>query len=417
MKLGIDKLLSNPSLADGWGSVALVTHSASTTSGFVPCVEAVFHALEQRTQSGQSLNCIFGPQHGYWQCEPYNMFETPDDWYQLPNGKRIPLLSLYGEKREPTAESIADIDTLLVDLPDIGCRIYTYMTTLAGCINQAAKANKRVVVLDRPNPLGFGGESGLTEGNILKPHLSSFVGWFQIPFRHGLTLGELGSFYIRQQKLNVDYQVVVVEGLERGKSHQIPWNFLPLAASPNMPDARVMAHFPVTVALEGTNISEGRGTTTPFQLIGAPFLDGSLFCQTLEKSLGLLHSSGNLAARPCRFVPSFDKFQGKECHGAFITRKNLHAATTFPEAIAVLASLAITAKDKLEWREKGYEYNFSDNPLDLILGAEDWRLCFEELQSNPTSNGVWSKLNALLDQAKNDAVLFDEQVQPLQLYS
>lgn len=399
-----------------WGRVGVVTHASSGTRDGVPVIESLHRGLQAvsaaHQNSGPRVVAAFGPQHGYWQCEPYNMFETPDGQLTLRDGKVIPLYSLYGALREPSARQLENIDTLVVDLPDIGCRIYTYMTTLAGCLKSAARAGKRVVVLDRPNPLGL----NAIEGNVIEPGLSSFVGWFYIPMRHGMTLGELGRFYIIQEQLRVDYDVVVVAGLKRATPVRDFMEDLPRMASPNMPGQRTMGFFPVSVALEGTNISEGRGTTTPFQNIGSPFLDENRLCDALDESFERLGLESPLVWRPTRFAPSFDKFKGQVCKGVFLDAPVETGFPVFEAAIALLAALARSSGTALEWRAPGYEYNFESNPLDLILGHTRWRAPLEVLRTS-NADRAWQELKNELAEAAVQAREFAKASAACLLYS
>ncbi len=399
-----------------WGRVGVVTHSSSVTCAGIPVVESLHHGFlglsEKLSNSSTRVVGAFGPQHGYWQCEPYNMFETPDGRLTLRDGKELPLYSLYGALREPSERQLETLDTLVVDLPDIGCRIYTYMTTLAGCLRSAARAGKRVVVLDRPNPLGL----AAVEGNVIEPGLSSFVGWFKIPLRHGLTLGELGRLFAAQENLSVNYQVIAVAGLKRATPVSAFIDLLPRMASPNMPGQRTMGFFPVSVALEGTNISEGRGTTTPFQYIGAPFLDENKLCEALDDSFRRLELNSQISWRPARFAPSFDKFKGTVCNGVFLDAPVDTGFPVFDGAIALLAALARASGDALEWRAPGYEYNFESNPLDLILGHCRWRPLFEELRRSSADN-AWLELRKLVAQAKVQADEFAKVSAGCHLYS
>ncbi len=417
MKTGLDRVVAEPTLARTWGNFAVVTHATTTTSTGLNCVEALSAIFERQ---GQSLQRVFGPQHGYWQCEPYNMFETPDDTLELRNGRQLPLHSLYGETREPQAKHLNTVDTLVLDLPDIGCRIYTYMTTLAACLNQAARLGKQVVVLDRPNPIGLSHKEGQrfqrVEGNILEPTLKSFVGWFRIPFRHGLSLGELGALYIEENNLHVDYEVITVEGLDRSDAPAQMASLLPQMASPNMPHSRCMSFFPLCVALEGTNVSEGRGTCAPFQLLGAPFLNEHKLLNAVEAAFEELGESPCVNFTPMRFMPRFDKFQDQICHGLFLSGSPEAAASVFPTSIALLAALACSGGQALQWREKGYEYNFSDNPLDLILGTSAWRRSLETLRDDASSKQAWSELRELLHRAQSEAQAFAESCENLSIY-
>jgi len=272
----------------GVGRVGLVTNQSVCTSNFETCSEVVYRACKEAKDC--KLVCVLGPQHGYYQTEQDNMIETPDLEFRFLDGHRVPLFSLYSKTREPSAEHMQHVDTFVVDLVDVGCRIYTYMLTLAGCLRAASSANKRVIILDRPNPLGLcyqrDGDWQRVEGNLLDPvGLHSFVGYYAIPMRHGLTMGELARLFVQEDKLNVDLRVVCVMGDYERKSSFDPKYFRSrwVLPSPNLPTWDTCFFFPSCVTLEGTNISEGRGTTTPFQLIGAPYLDPDAFISYVSK--------------------------------------------------------------------------------------------------------------------------------------
>lgn len=453
IRVGLDQLETSEAVwsrCHDWGRVALVTHAASVASSGRTAVDVADDMLWQHGRGNLGLTAVLGPQHGYWQCEPYNMVETPDGEIELGatrggkrgSRRRIPLFSLYGPNREPTPDHLKQIDTLLVDLPDIGCRIYTYMTTLAGCLRAAARAGKRVVVLDRPNPLGLVARAkGTTlasqqaffgvEGNVLDMNLRSFVGWFQIPMRHGLTLGELGRWFVKQEGLGgslaFPLEIIGVEGVSRLAPPGDLAPFLPRMASPNMPGPWTMDFFPVAVPLEGCNVSEGRGTTSPFQSIGAPFFDENDLCDALAEAAAQLGCADDVTFRPHRFVPSFDKFAGQLCRGVFLqARHRSHdtsrhnsaqgvSSTSFAWAIALLAALCRSGSRHFSWRAPGYEYNFEDAPIDLILGDRRWRLALDALKGS-SSASAWEDLVALLAESRVSAQLFAERSESVWIY-
>jgi uncharacterized protein YbbC (DUF1343 family) len=352
------------------------------------------------------------------------MVETPDSKITLGSGRELPLFSLYGEHREPADRHLELIDTLVVDLPDIGCRVYTYMTTLAGCLRAAARRGKRVVVLDRPNPLGLvhlstEGVSYLhVEGNVIEPHLKSFVGWYAIPMRHGLTLGELGRLFVLDNDLRVDFEVVEVSGLRRSMDPRDYDALLPRMASPNMPGPWTMSFFPVSVPLEGCNISEGRGTTAPFQSIGAPFIDENNLSEAIAEAfehLGL-QAAAEMTWRPHRFSPSFDKFSGSVCRGIFLKHTGLLSRATFDSSIALLGALIKSAGQEFHWRQPGYEYDFEHPPIDLILGNARWRGLLENLRGHSTA-AHWEAIRAELVDAAVQAQGFARKSAAIWIYS
>ena len=355
------------------------------------------------------------------------MFETPHGIFQLRNAdrkKEVPLYSLYGAEREPHSEHLRNVDTIVVDLPDIGCRVYTYMTTLAGCLKQAAKLKKRVVVLDRPNPIGLfyrdrshNNRFHRVEGNIMGPQFPSFVGWFEIPMRHGLTLGELGKFYIQSQNLDVDFEVVTVQGISRNTAVRELSLSLPRMASPNMPSSRTMTFFPISVLLEGTNISEGRGTVSPFQAIGAPFLDEDELYLKIGECFKRLKVDPEIYWRTHQFLPLFDKYSGQICKGIFLDSASIEIGSIFSSGIVLLAALCMAGRESFQWRAKGYEYNFEQTPIDLILGQAEWRDCFEKLRCGVSEESTFSSLRDLLQRSSAEAQEFASDSAAFSLYS
>jgi uncharacterized protein YbbC (DUF1343 family) len=408
---GIDRILNEPHLLENMGRVGLVTNQACTTQDYVPTVQAVVEALKKCANS--TLTCVFGPQHGYGQTEQDNMLETPDSQIEVAAGRQVPLFSLYSKTRIPTPEQLEGVDTLVLDLQDVGCRVYTYMLTLAGCMRAAEKSRKRVVVLDRPNPLGLSRLSqpgALTQGNCLDLRWESFVGWYSIPMRHGLTMGELGHLFHKRDKLTIDYRVVPVSGLKRSTSlkelSQRRWT-LP---SPNLPTWETTFCFPAFVALETTWISEGRGSTLPFQTIGAPELPVSKILSIFDDwnvtAPKELRFSG-LKYRPHEFRPTFNKHQGALCKGFQVHVDNPDNCNTFAMGVLFLAAAAAEYK-KFEWKGPGYEYNFTDPPVNLVLGDQRWMEFINSLKGHPWDNKAKSALIDMLNWSEKDALAFEE---------
>lgn len=407
----IDRVLKKPELLNQLGRIGLVTNQACTTQCFKPTVEVVAQAL-QKTK-GSTLTCIFGPQHGYGQTEQDNMIETPDSTLVPPQGQAIPLYSLYSKTRIPTPEQLQNVDTLVIDLQDVGCRVYTYMLTLAGCMRAAEKAQKKVVVLDRPNPLGLSllkTPGAFTQGNNLDMRWESFVGWYSIPMRHGLTLGELGNLFHASDKLTIPYEVVTVEGLKRSTSlreiSQRHWT-LP---SPNLPTWDTAFCFPAFVALETTQISEGRGTTLPFQTVGAPQLPVQkildIFSQWNETAPQALRFSG-IKFRAHEFRPTFNKHQGALCKGFQSHVDQPENCNTFALGVLFLAAAASEFKD-FAWKGPGYEYNLVDPPVHLVLGNSRWRDFFDAMRGRSWNKTMQTDLVEMLKWSETEARAFEE---------
>lgn len=415
MKTGIDRIREDASLLRGLGRIGVVSHQNVTTADRIPAVEAVAAAC--RATSGTSLSCVFGPQHGYWQSEQMNMLESPDAEYAFTDGSRVPLFSLYSETRVPTAAQMRLCDALVVDLPDIGTRTYTYMLTLAACLRAANGSGKPVVVLDRPNPLGLCHKRGKdwtrVEGQILDLSFHSFVGWYAIPMRHGLTLAELGRYFLLADGLDVDLRVVEVEGLTRATPpsalRTLPW----IQASPNIPSWESAFLFPAMVAHEGTNLSEGRGTTTPFQVVGAPWFNAELAVKRFGGG-----AIPGMVARQVRFKPTFEKHVGQICHGVQWWPLDPDAVELFAFGVRFLAFCASEHAQEFALRDPrlGYEYNFSDPPLLLILGQRVWHEIVSAGMRGTDPRQLETWLQDALADARVSASAFAERCGPCLLY-
>ncbi|HEY6049400.1 MAG TPA: DUF1343 domain-containing protein [Sphingomicrobium sp.] len=357
---GIDRLIADAELRKPLEGkrVALVAHPASVTRDLV-------HSLDALAATGLRLTAAFGPQHGLRGDKQDNMVES-DDFTDPVHG--IPVFSLYGEVRRPTGQSLGTFDTVLIDLQDLGCRIYTFITTLLYVIQAAAEQGKGVWVLDRPNPAGRP-----VEGLTLRPDWESFVGAGPIPMRHGLTLGELGQWFVEHFKLDVDYRVIEMEGW---RPHEAPGFGWPpervwINPSPNAANLNMARDYAGTVMLEGTTLSEGRGTTRPLELFGAPDLDPRRVMEEMERLAPQWLAGCKL--REITFQPTFHKHVGEMCRGLFI-----HAEGAFYDHGAFkpwrLQTLAFKAIRRLYpdydlWRDFPYEYEFDKLAIDVINGS------------------------------------------------
>jgi uncharacterized protein YbbC (DUF1343 family) len=368
MKLGVETLLEDPSLRRKLAGrrVALLAHPASVTAQLV-------HSLDALAASDDvDLTAAFGPQHGLRGDKQDNMIESQDE---LDARLGIPVFSLYGEVRRPTPAMLACFDVLLVDLQDLGCRIYTFLTTLRYVLEAAATHGKTVWLLDRPNPAGRP-----IEGLTLRPGQESFVGAGRFPMRHGLTLGEAGDWFCRELRLAVDYDVVPMSGWQPRVGPGFGWpvgerswvNLSPNAASLSM--ARAYAG---TVMLEGTTLSEGRGTTRPLELFGAPDIDALAVLSTMQR-LAPEWLVGCLL-RPCWFEPTFHKHVGKRCSGLqiHVDHPDYDHEAFRPWRLMALAFKAIRTlyPDYPLWRDFAYEYEVGRLAIDVINGGSllrDW---------------------------------------------
>lgn len=362
MKTGLDRLLENPSLRKPLVGrrVALLAHPASVTPDLRHSLDAL------AALSDIKLSAAFGPQHGLRGDKQDNMVESPD--YQDPlHG--IPVFSLYGEVRRPTDAMMDSFDVLLVDLQDLGCRIYTFITTLRYVLEAASKHGKSVWVLDRPNPIGR-----QVEGNLLQAGWESFVGAGLIPMRHGLTMGELARHFVQTLKLNVDFRVISMEGWEPESAPGYGWPLMERAwvnPSPNAPNLWMARAYPGTVMLEGTHLSEGRGTTRPLEIFGAPDLDPLAVLGEMRRIAS--HWMEGCMLRPIYFEPTFHKHHSQLCAGLQIHVETpfYNPATFKPWRLMALAFKALRNlnPEYLLWRDFPYEYEQDRLAIDLINGG------------------------------------------------
>jgi uncharacterized protein YbbC (DUF1343 family) len=339
--------------------VGLVCNQASVDHGLNHSADVL------REAEGFNLTALFGPQHGIRGDLQDNMIETP---HTTDTETGLPVHSLYSETREPTEEMLRDVDVIVCDLQDVGCRIYTFVYTIANCMRVARRLGKRVVVCDRPNPIG-----GLAvEGNLLENGFESFVGQYTLPTRHGMTAGELARMFNEHWGIGCELEVVSLEGWSRElwfDETDVPW----VLPSPNMPTLDSATVFPGTVHLEGTQMSEGRGTTRPFELVGAPYIEAGEFARILE-SKGL----PGVKFRPTNFQPTFQKHAGTTCGGVQIhvlARQEFKPVLT---GVAIIKACLELYGEDFRWKEPPYEYVFDKNPFDVISGTDGLRKAFEK---------------------------------------
>ncbi|MDJ0806265.1 MAG: DUF1343 domain-containing protein [Gammaproteobacteria bacterium] len=376
MKFGIDRLLQEPELRRSLNGqrVALLAHPASVTENLVPSLDALAGLTDIR------LSAAFGPQHGLRGDKQDNMMESEDFTDPL---LEIPVYSLYGEMRRPTPAMMDSFDVLLVDLQDLGCRIYTFITTLRYVLEAAAQFNKRVLVLDRPNPAGRP-----VEGLNLRPGWESFVGAGSMPMRHGLTMGELARWFVRSLQLDVDCKVVSMKGW---KPEQGPGYGWPLGErswinpSPNAPNLWMARCYAGTVMLEGTTLSEGRGTTRPLELFGAPDLQPRKLLTEMQQLEPRWLQGCRL--RECWFEPTFHKHIGKLCAGVQIHVEDgaYDHGAFHPWRLMALAFKALRRlrPDYELWRDFPYEYETNRLAIDVINGSELLRQWVDDPEAVP----------------------------------
>ena len=371
---GIDRLLADPELLKPLEGrrVAILAHPASVTRDLT-------HSVDALAAAGIKLSAAFGPQHGLRGDKQDNMVES-DDFTDPVHG--IPVFSLYGEVRRPTGQSMGTFDTILIDLQDVGCRIYTFITTLLYVLEAAAQHGKSVWVLDRPNPAGRP-----IEGLKLRPGWESFVGAGPIPMRHGLTLGELGQWFVDHFKLDVEYRVIEMDGWCPDEAPGFGWppERVWINPSPNAANLNMARAYAGTVMLEGTTLSEGRGTTRALELFGAPDLEPRKIMAEMERLAPEWLVGCKL--REVTFQPTFHKHVGEMCRGLFI-----HAEGPFYDHDAFrpwrLQALAFKAIRQLSpdydlWRDFPYEYEFDKLAIDVINGSPLLREWVDDLNAAP----------------------------------
>jgi uncharacterized protein YbbC (DUF1343 family) len=352
VRLGSDLLLESGRLAGA--RVGVVCNHASVDRGFLHIVDRL------GTAGGVTLAAIFGPQHGFRSDVQDNMIESPhaDD-----PGRRVPVYSLYSETREPTADMLRGLDVLIVDLQDIGARIYTYIYTLANCMRACARHGIPVIVCDRPNPIG----GASVEGASLRRGFESFVGQFPIPMRHGLTIGEFARLVNEAFEIRADLEVVAMSGWGRemyADTTGLPW----VMPSPNMPTLDTAIVYPGTVLFEGTTLSEGRGTTRPFELVGAPGIEAERFA----REMNALELPG-ACFRPAVFEPTFQKHARTTCGGCQIHVTERAAFRPVLTGVALIAMFRRLGADTFGWRQPPYEYEHEKLPIDILAGSGELR--------------------------------------------
>jgi uncharacterized protein YbbC (DUF1343 family) len=369
---GLDRLADEHFSRLAGRRVGLLVHPASVD-------QRMRHAFTLLQEAGTvDLRALFGPQHGFFGQTQDNMIEW-EGFTDQASG--LPVHSLYGENRKPTPAMLDGLDVLVIDLQDVGARYYTFIWTMLLCLEACAAQGKQVIVLDRPNPLG----GRHTEGNVLDPEFRSFVGLAPIPMRHGLTIGELARFFVHWLGLDLDLEVVWMEGWQPDMDFAdtgLPW----VMPSPNMPTLGTARVYPGACLLEGTNLSEGRGTTRPFEIFGAPQVDPQALADVL--------TGWNLPGcrfRPLHFEPTFHKFSGEVCGGiqVHITDPEIfEAVTTYTAAIGVIRELW---PSQFAWKQPPYEYETDKLPIDILAGGEQWRTGVETSRSPWTMKAAWQE--------------------------
>lgn len=384
---GCEVLLKSPPAWFRSARLGLLANQASVDGNLESVKKSVLSA-------GGRLSCIFSPQHGFYSEKQANMIESSDAFDQETGCE---VVSLYSGVRQPSVGDLKKIDVLLIDLQDVGTRVYTYMATMGLCIEAAALAGTRVVVLDRPNPIG-GTE---IEGNVLEPAFRSFVGRYQVPMRHGMTAGEFARFVCVEGNIDCDLEVFTMKGWKRSSRFEslgLQWVY----PSPNMPGPETALLYPGMVLLEGTNISEGRGTTLPFQLFGAPFLDR-------ERLLDELQGAGlaGVKFRPVTFEPAFDKYRGEPCYGFQIHVTDRKSFRPYRLGLALLEAFCRVHPDRFRWLDPPYEYELEKLPIDILIGSADVRRQVERGQDLDRIEAGWESGLQDFAQKRATCLLYD----------
>jgi len=384
---GIEVLLKNRKKLIRGARVGAVVHPASVLPDLKHTADALFDA------DGFNLVALFGAQHGARGDKQDNMIES--EFYTDPR-TGLPVHSLYGKTRHPTEEMLHDIDVLVVDLQDVGTRVYTFIHTMAHCMEACAQHKTKMIVLDRPNPIG----GLLVEGNLLEMEYRSFVGLYPMPMRHGMTIGELALFLNSEYRIGCDLSVAPMEGWRRSMWFDqtgLPW----ILPSPNMPTLDSAAVYPGMVLVEGTCLSEGRGTTRPFEFVGAPFIPPHNFARHLN-SLGLK----GVYFRPVCFMPTFQKWAGTLCGGVQIHLLARELFEPYLAGIAVISAAKSLYNQEFQWRRPPYEYEYEKMPIEILCGGK----------GIPHLIDIGASLEQIRESWQGDLVSFKKIREPYLLY-
>jgi uncharacterized protein YbbC (DUF1343 family) len=348
--------------------IGLICHQASVDS-------QVRHAASLLAEKRLELAALFAPEHGLW--------GIAQDQVPISSARSggLPVISLYGDHRHPSPESLQGIDVMICDLQDVGSRYYTFIWTMALSLQACAQAGKRFVVLDRPNPI----DGQTLEGPVLDPHFASFVGLYPVPVRHGMTIGEIALWLNEGLGIGADLEVIAMTGWKRRMSFEatgLPW----VLPSPNMPTVDTAWVYPGGCLIEGTGLSEGRGTTRPFELIGAPYVEPDRLAKVLnaDRLPGVLF-------RGCRFEPTFHKFQGQSCGGVQIHVTDRARFKPFLTTLQLIQCVRELYPRDFAWREPPYEYETKKLPFDILCGTDQIRQAIEAGRPVETLEASWKK--------------------------
>jgi uncharacterized protein YbbC (DUF1343 family) len=379
VQTGLERFLESPPAWVANARLGLLCNAASVDRKLNHARRLIQHHFPDK------LSALYSPQHGFFAEKQDNMIESADIFDSDSN---IPIFSLYGKTRIPTEKMFRLIDTLLVDLQDVGTRVYTFIYTLSYCLEAAKAFNKKVVVLDRPNPI-----NGLVmEGNCLEPDWCSFVGRYPLPMRHAMTIGELARLFNKRFDIGCDLEVIAMKGWRRSMFFQqtgLPW----VPPSPNLPRPVSATVYPGQVVWEGTNVSEGRGTTLPFELFGAPFIIPERILSTVGAE-----SIPGIILRQVVFEPTANKWQSQPCRGFQIHVTEPGIFRPYETGLRLLQAVILHHKKEFRWKQPPYEYETERLPIDLIIGDRKIRERLENLESIDQIVESWqTKLNKFAD--------------------
>ncbi len=388
VSIGIEEFCKHPPSFLKGKRLGLLCNQASTDRFYRHSRELINNTFPHQ------LTCLFSPQHGFFAEKQDNMKESNHDVDPVTG---IKIFSLYGQLRKPDKEMFDHLDTLLVDLVDVGTRVYTFLYTVAYCLEAAKEFDKEVVILDRPNPLG----GQIIEGNLLKSEWRSFVGLYPIPMRHGLTLGELALFineHLGNDSIGARLRVIAMHGWKRDmyfRDTGLPWIF----PSPNMPTPETALVYPGQVLFEGTNISEGRGTSLPFEIFGAPFINPN-------ELLSLIGEVPGCILRPLLFEPTSNKWAGHRCYGFQIHINNRNLYRPYSTSLILLQAIMLNYPIEFKYKTPPYEYEHDHLPLDLIIGDRKIRKALEQKISISDLEKSWLPALQNFDNARRKVFLY-----------
>lgn len=388
VQTGLESLIESPPEWMCEGRIGLLSNSASVDRNFQHARNLINNRFPER------LTALFAPQHGFFAEKQDNMIESGDFMDPL---MKIPVFSLYGQTRKPTKEMFELVDILIIDLQDAGTRVYTFIYTMSYCLEAARHFDKKVILLDRPNPIN----GTATEGNCLSPDCASFVGRYPIPMRHGLTIGELALLFNRYYEIGCDLEVIPMNGWNRSMYYMdtgLPW----IAPSPNLPTPVSALVYPGQVVWEGTNLSEGRGTTQPFELFGAPFIRTEKILATLKEK-----SIPGALLRPIAFEPTSNKWNGTLCSGFQLHVTDPQRFKPYLTSLMLLQAVLFHHRHRFEWKAPPYEYEFERKPIDLIIGSREIRRRIENMEDLAEIERSW----------EDDLAAFNEMRRAVYLYS